>query len=427
MSCAAARQGAQAALVPPSAQDAAPCPAAPSANGAAGAPARPATPQLAALAPGAANLARLLGSGSGRAGAPGGALGPTGGGEEAEAGGWAERAGLLPGWGMRGVAWALLSDAPGALLDACLPLARAPARPSAHRLQAWLRGLAPHALWCVGSQGEPCRPSGLNGRDVRRMRATSGRLRRVKSALTLLRGRQAAGAGADAGAPGGPKYDMTYSGEKVLDLGFGSAPAGGAAASPLAWSNMRKARRPRARAAPVPAPCRCLQAGPRAAAAGPRPASRQAPSLAARASLRRRPRRHAPGCPARAGGRGVLAARGRGGARGGAGARAVRRPARPARLRAALPRARPPGAAAGAAARRAPRRPPGSRSARGRRTAAGHAGVTFSRHRQLGVESAWRPDTATRAAQPQREHALPAPGANRAPRAGSVLHGIGLS
>ena len=75
-----------------------------------------------ALAPGAASLARLLGgahigmhpgmSPSVSSATPGGA------------GGWAARAGVLPAWGMRGVAWALLSDAPGALLDACLPQAR---------------------------------------------------------------------------------------------------------------------------------------------------------------------------------------------------------------------------------------------------------------------------------------------------------------
>jgi len=144
------RRAAQAALVPLNPQAAAPGPAAPTANGAAGASARPATPQLAALAPGAANLARLRGSGSGRAGAPGGAPGPAGGGEAAEAGGWAERAGLLPGWGMRGVAWALLTDAPGALLDACLPLARP--RPPERVAPA---SVAPRAWRC-----KPCGAAG---------------------------------------------------------------------------------------------------------------------------------------------------------------------------------------------------------------------------------------------------------------------------
>ena len=75
-----------------------------------------------ALAPGAASLARLLGGAHpgihpGIGASPGSAA--AGG-----AGGWAARAGVLPAWGMRGVAWALLSDAPGALLDACLPQAR---------------------------------------------------------------------------------------------------------------------------------------------------------------------------------------------------------------------------------------------------------------------------------------------------------------
>ncbi|KAK9832643.1 hypothetical protein WJX81_006635 [Elliptochloris bilobata] len=88
------------------------------------------------------------------------------------AGGWAARAGMLVGWGMRGVAWALLSDAPGALLDALLP--------------------------------------------------------------------QVAGVGEGEGAPGGPRYDVKYSGEKVLNLGFGSDPSAAAAANPLTWDNMRK-------------------------------------------------------------------------------------------------------------------------------------------------------------------------------------------
>ena len=44
------------------------------------------------------------------------------------------------------------------------------------------------------------------------------------------------------GAPGGPRYDMKYSGEKVLNLGFGTDPNAAAAANPLSWENMRKAR-----------------------------------------------------------------------------------------------------------------------------------------------------------------------------------------
>jgi len=315
VSCADARRSAQAALVPPSSQDAAPCPAAPSANGAAGAPARPAMPQLAALAPGAANLARLLGSGSGRAGAPGGAPGPTGGGEAAEAGGWAERAGLLPGWGMRGVAWALLSDTPGALLDACLPLARGPARPSAQRLQAWRqKAFCRKPRGATGGRGRPRRHLGREcarrapgACDVGRAPVARG------AALMLPRGRQAAGEGPDAGAPGGPKYDMTYSGEKVLDLGFGSAPAVGAAASPLAWPNMRKARRPHARA-DHPRPGRSAGAGRQAASArvtpGPDPGCAREPAPAAAPPRgRMRARRRAAACRrARAGARGVTSA-----------------------------------------------------------------------------------------------------------------------
>lgn len=113
-------------LVPPSAPpDAGPSPAGGSLVRALGLGPRVSDPRASAAAPGAASLARLLGSSeqgqaSGRdpGGYPAGAA--------AAGGGWAERAGVLRGWGMRGVAWALLSDAPAALLDMCLPLARAP-------------------------------------------------------------------------------------------------------------------------------------------------------------------------------------------------------------------------------------------------------------------------------------------------------------
>ena len=56
---------------------------------------------------------------------------------------------------------------------------------------------------------------------------------------------QVAGVGAGEQAPGGPRYDMKYSGEKVLSMGFGSEPSAAAAANPLTWENMRKARHPR--------------------------------------------------------------------------------------------------------------------------------------------------------------------------------------
>ena len=74
------------------------------------------------LAPGAASLARLLG-GYDPGTHPSTSASPSSAAARGM-GGWAARAGVLPDWGMRGVAWALLSDAPGALLDACLPQAR---------------------------------------------------------------------------------------------------------------------------------------------------------------------------------------------------------------------------------------------------------------------------------------------------------------
>lgn len=58
----------------------------------------------------------------------------------------------------------------------------------------------------------------------------------------LVRRAQVAGAGVGDGAPGGPRYDMKYSGEKVLNLGFGTDPSAAAAANPLTWENMRMAR-----------------------------------------------------------------------------------------------------------------------------------------------------------------------------------------
>ena len=58
----------------------------------------------------------------------------------------------------------------------------------------------------------------------------------------LVRREQVAGIGEGEGAPGGPRYDMKYSGEKVLNLGFGSDSSAAAAANPLTWENMRMAR-----------------------------------------------------------------------------------------------------------------------------------------------------------------------------------------
>lgn len=54
-----------------------------------------------------------------------------------------------------------------------------------------------------------------------------------------------ADAGGDTHVACDPKYNMTYRGAKVLDLGFGAAPGAAAAANTLSWDNMRKAR-PRA-------------------------------------------------------------------------------------------------------------------------------------------------------------------------------------